>query len=99
MLAAGLCKNVVTLFSMEVDMTQPDQHPNISGGSPFALLTRREHDVMLCVTQGMPNKLIGDNLGISQRTVEIHRANVFRKLRLRNAVELTNYVWQHRVDA
>lgn len=60
---------------------------------PFAALTQREQDVMLCIAKGMPNKIIGVTLGISQRTVEAHRARVFRKLQIRNAVELANYVW------
>lgn len=59
----------------------------------FAALTPREQDVMLCIAKGMPNKIIGANLGISQRTVEAHRARIFRKLGIRNAVELVNYVW------
>lgn len=59
----------------------------------FAMLTRREQDVMLCIARGMPNKIIGATLGISQRTVEAHRARIFRKLNIRNAVELANYVW------
>ncbi|HLR77676.1 MAG TPA: LuxR C-terminal-related transcriptional regulator [Burkholderiaceae bacterium] len=60
----------------------------------FAMLTPREQDVMLCIARGMPNKIIGDTLGISQRTVEAHRARIFRKLEIRNAVELANYVWR-----
>lgn len=59
----------------------------------FSALTPREQDVMLCIAKGMPNKIIGDTLGISQRTVEAHRARIFRKLNIRNAVELVNYVW------
>lgn len=67
-------------------------------GCPFSRLTPREREVTGCITAGMPNKLIGARLGISLRTVELHRTRIFRKLGLRNAVELTNYVWQHRPD-
>lgn len=59
----------------------------------FKTLTPREQDVMLCIARGMPNKIIGATLGISQRTVEAHRASIFRKLQIKNAVELANYVW------
>ncbi|MFA5520575.1 MAG: helix-turn-helix transcriptional regulator [Castellaniella sp.] len=59
----------------------------------FSVLSRREHEVMMCIARGMPNKRIGDTLGISKRTVEAHRATIFRKLKIRNAVELANYVW------
>ena len=43
-------------------------------------LTPREKDVLLGLTRGYPNKTIGFNLGISRRTVEIHRANLMIKL-------------------
>ena len=42
------------------------------------------------VAQGMPNKAIADRLGISLRTVEVHRANLFEKLEVRSAVEMVN---------
>lgn len=63
--------------------------------APFASLTPREYDVMLHIAQGAPNKIIAGRLGISQRTVEVHRANIFRKLDIRNAVQLVSYVWRH----
>ena len=43
-------------------------------------LTPREKDVLLGLARGYPNKTIGFNLGISRRTVEIHRANLMTKL-------------------
>jgi two-component system response regulator DctR len=55
-------------------------------------LTEREHEVMQRVVQGMPNKLIADQLGISVRTVEVHRARVFDKMGVKSAVELSNLV-------
>jgi two-component system response regulator DctR len=53
-------------------------------------LTEREHDVMRLVVEGRPNKLIADALGISVRTVEVHRARVFDKMNVKSAVELAN---------
>ena len=43
-------------------------------------LTPREKDVLLGLARGFPNKTIGFNLGISRRTVEIHRANLMTRL-------------------
>jgi len=53
-------------------------------------LTDRERDVMRLVVEGLPNKLIADQLDISVRTVEVHRARVFDKMDVRSAVELAN---------
>lgn len=62
-----------------------------SGQSPFASLTPREREVAALITHGTPNKVIAAELGISQRTIEAHRARIFTKLRVRNAVELTRH--------
>lgn len=55
-----------------------------------AELTEREQEVMRCVVAGLANKQIADELAISVRTVEVHRARVFDKMGVRSAVELAN---------
>ena len=56
----------------------------------LAELTEREREVMQLVIEGKPNKLVADALGISVRTVEVHRARVFDKMNVKSAVELAN---------
>ena len=56
----------------------------------LADLNERERDVMHLVVEGLPNKLIADQLDISVRTVEVHRARVFDKMNVKSAVELAN---------
>lgn len=51
-------------------------------------LTPREHDVLEGLVEGYPNKTIGYDLGISPRTVEIHRANLMNKLEVQNLSDL-----------
>ncbi len=53
-------------------------------------LTERERHVMRLVVGGLPNKLVADQLDISVRTVEVHRARVFDKMGVKSAVELAN---------
>jgi two-component system response regulator DctR len=53
-------------------------------------LTERERDVMRLVIEGLPNKLVADQLNISVRTVEVHRSRVFDKMGVKSAVELAN---------
>lgn len=50
-------------------------------------LTGRERDVLDGLAQGLPNKTIAYDLGISPRTVEIHRANLMSKLAVRSLSE------------
>jgi two-component system response regulator DctR len=57
-------------------------------------LTDREHAVMRLVVEGLPNKLIADQLDISVRTVEVHRSRVFDKMDVKSAVELANLMRQ-----
>ncbi len=51
-------------------------------------LTTRERQVLDAIVDGLSNKLIAHRLDISPRTVEIHRANLMSKLRIRNLPQL-----------
>jgi DNA-binding NarL/FixJ family response regulator len=52
-----------------------------------SLLTDRQMDVLRLLSQGKPNKVIARDLGISEGTVKIHLAAIFRALNVRNRVE------------
>ena len=56
----------------------------------LARLSQREHEVLAELIQGHYNKTIGEHLGITQRTVEFHRANIFTKLGVQSAIELAH---------
>ena len=56
----------------------------------LASLSEREKAVMQLVIQGVANKLVAEQLDISVRTVEVHRAKVFDKMQVKSAVELAN---------
>jgi two-component system, NarL family, response regulator NreC len=65
---------------------------------PYEVLTKREHEVFSLVVSGLTNAMIADRLSISQRTVEIHRANMLRKLGLRNQHEqLVKYAIERKI--
>jgi two-component system response regulator FixJ len=51
-------------------------------------LSEREQQVLYAVVAGLPNKTIAYDLGISPRTVEVHRANIMSKMQARNLPEL-----------
>jgi FixJ family two-component response regulator len=56
------------------------------------LLTPREKQVMDLVVQGRPNKSVGTALGLSPKTVEVHRANVMKKMAAGSLAELVRMV-------
>lgn len=60
----------------------------------MAGLTEREQAVMQWIASGMPNKLVADQLGISVRTVEVHRARIFDKMGVRSVVDLVRLLHQ-----
>jgi len=54
----------------------------------YESLTPRERDVLALVTAGMMNKLIAEELGVSEITVKVHRSHVMRKMRTRSLAQL-----------
>ena len=55
-------------------------------------LTPREQEVLRLVTSGKPNKVMAGDLGVSQRTVEIHRARVMEKMGANSLAQLVRMI-------
>lgn len=60
----------------------------------YELLSPRERTVMTMVVEGMSNKAVAAELGLSQKTVEVHRARVMTKLRADSLAQLVRYAVQ-----
>ncbi|WP_153771061.1 response regulator [Labrenzia sp. CE80] len=73
-----------------MEKRQLENDPTVFEGSE--LLTRREREVLQEITGGASNKEAGRILGISPRTVEVHRARIMEKLGARNAADLVRIV-------
>jgi DNA-binding NarL/FixJ family response regulator len=60
-------------------------------GTPQDVLTHREREILKLLSDGKSSKEIGDLLFISLRTVQNHRANIMRKLKVRRIADLIKY--------
>jgi FixJ family two-component response regulator len=58
----------------------------------FESLTAREHEVLKLMVAGHPNKIMATDLGLSQRTIEIHRAHVMEKMAASSVAQLVRMV-------
>ncbi|OZI78826.1 hypothetical protein CAL24_02415 [Bordetella genomosp. 2] len=76
-----------------VFMLDPTEPP---GADAVTRLTAREQQIVAYLAAGKPNKVVAIELGISLRTAEAHRARIFRKLGVRNALELACRLCRHR---
>ena len=74
---------------MMSDIHQPDREP--------ALLSERELEVLRLITQEFSNKQIADKLFISERTVETHRKNIFRKTHTSSIVGLIKFAFEKKL--
>ncbi len=64
---------------------------NGDGPADESPLTRREHEVLRLIANGVRSPAIADELGIRLGTVEVHRRNIMRKLGLASVADLTRY--------
>lgn len=85
-------RDAVLLASIRTALATPAQEVGRAGGaSPKALLntlSEREREVMLLLVAGHSNKVVAERLGISTRTVEVHRAHIMQKARADSLADL-----------
>ena len=85
--------DLATRVGEAIDLDQRQRAANATVDSVknrLSSLTTREKQIMELVLAGKYNKVIADELNISMRTVEVHRANLFDKMGIKTAVELAN---------
>ncbi|MFT3826425.1 MAG: response regulator transcription factor [Chitinophagaceae bacterium] len=81
-----ICEEIKNNISEQVLDEGRGDMPNINK------LTNRELEIINLIKEGQSSKEIAANLNISLKTVEVHRHNVLRKLKLKNAAQLVNFV-------
>ena len=79
-----VCDEIRDLIAADM-LNKKDENPGL------ASLTEREIDILTFLKKGLSSKEIGERLGVSSKTVEVHRYNILRKLNLKNVASLVNY--------
>lgn len=89
-------RDEILLASIRSALIMRDEEIGRPGGpsvsSRLSSLSTREREVMLLLVAGHPNKVVADRLGISPRTVEVHRAHVMEKTGARTLADLVRMV-------
>ena len=80
-----ICEEVKTILAEQ-------QMEETTGQSDINNLSKREFDVAKLIKEGMSSKEIALQLGISLKTVEVHRYNILKKLHLKNTASLVNFI-------
>ncbi len=86
-------------LSQGVSRRLPIDEKSISGSNPMMLLTLREREVFQLIAEGKTNNEAAQILGISVRTVEVHRAHIMDKLNLKTHVDLVRFALQYGILA
>lgn len=74
-----------------------DRYSNKRKEAEDAHLTQREIEIIRLIEKEMSNKEIADTLFISERTVETHRKNIFRKTKTNSVIGLVKYSYEHKL--
>jgi DNA-binding NarL/FixJ family response regulator len=84
----------VTAFVLDEYTRRADTQDD---GVGHAAVTAREREIIQLLAEGRSNKEAASTLGISVKTIETHRANIMRKLRLRSVSELVRYAIRNKI--
>ena len=80
-----ICDEIKNIISEQL-LDEKEDSPNINA------LTEREMQIINFIKEGLSSKEIATNLSISLKTVEVHRHNILKKLKLKNSASLVNFI-------
>lgn len=81
-----ICKEIKDVLA------EQELHNNERSGYGIKLLSRRELEIIPFIRKGFSSKQIAQTLNISVKTIEVHRYNILKKLKLKNTAALVNYM-------
>jgi DNA-binding NarL/FixJ family response regulator len=85
------------LTSTVTEFVLDDYIQRTEDGSGYAAVTPREREIIQLLAEGRSNKETASALDLSVKTVEAHRANIMRKLRLHSASDLVRYAIRNKI--
>jgi two-component system response regulator DegU len=77
----------------------PEGQLEESAAVPRLLLTRREHDVVCAVCEGLPNRAVAQRLGISEKTVKNHLSSIYRRTKVSGRTRLVLWALERGLSA
>ena len=80
-----ICDEIKNIISEQL-LDEKEDTPNINA------LTEREMQIINFIKEGLSSKEIATSLNISLKTVEVHRHNILKKLKLKNSASLVNFI-------
>ena len=80
-----ICEEIKNIISEQL-LEEREDSPNINA------LTEREMQIINFIKEGLSSKEIATSLNISLKTVEVHRHNILKKLKLKNSASLVNFI-------
>src|SRR5579871_2631716 len=80
-----ICEEIKNIISDQL-LEEKESSPNIN------TLTEREMQIINFIKEGLSSKEIATSLNISLKTVEVHRRNILKKLKLKNSASLVNFI-------
>lgn len=83
------------IYFSDVVLDELHKFNNIKNENEETHLTNREIEIVRLIEIEMSNKKIADKLFISERTVETHRKNIFRKTKTNSVIGLIKYAYEH----
>ena len=86
-----VCSEIKNILSEQM-VNGEDPQKNVN------TLSQREMEIVSFIQKGLSSKEIADLLFVSVKTIEVHRYNILRKLNLRNAAALVNFVNKNQLD-
>jgi len=85
------------IYFSDAVLQELERFSNMRRQNEAAHLTQREVEIIRLIEKELSNKSIADTLCISERTVETHRKNIFRKTKTNSLIGLIKYAYEHKL--